>query len=70
MRDRAAEALLVETVALLWQHGWQPAEVHRQLRVSVSAAAGRLQELRQPLQERRQVGLLGREIAAVAVVPL
>jgi hypothetical protein len=36
------EQLLVEHVATLWEHGWQPGELHRQIRRTASAPAARL----------------------------
>ena len=38
--DRATETLLLDVVDMLWQRGWQPAEVHRQGRRGCSIAAG------------------------------
>jgi len=38
--DRATETLLLDLVDMLWQRGWQPAEVHRQGRRGCSIAAG------------------------------
>lgn len=42
---RVAEQLLREHVAVLWKHGWQPTELHRQGRIGARGQAVRVIEL-------------------------